>query len=75
MQYRANTAGFDDTPDEEGNAANWCDDGLDGEEVAALMNIKISALFSVSREWEEGSHFVNWEPDSRKGNEPKEEET
>ena len=52
----ADAAGADNAPDEEGDATDWGDDGLDGEEMADL----------VDREPDEGQGA---EPEDEKGDE------
>ena len=67
-----------DAPDKECHSGGWRDDGLEGEKVPAerdFVSITNVECPLVTRTWSSNVHFVDGEPDCRKGDKPEKEET
>ena len=59
MYDGANAAGTDDAPNEEGDAANGCDDGFDGEEMSYFVYGEPDEGKRAEPEDEEGNKIVD----------------
>lgn len=70
--------GTHDAPDEECHPGGWRDDGLEGEKVSTergFVSVIDVGCALVTRTRSSDVHFVDREPDRRKGDKPKKEET